>query len=442
VFSDYFTKYIEAVAIKEPTALIAADAIYRTIICRHGAPAVLLTDLGTNFNNELVNELIKTVNIKHANTSAYHPETDGLVERMNRTLKQMLAMHVNRRQDDWDRYLPMLTFAYNTSRHETTGETPHFLNYNREAVFPIDVALGLVPTQHIRNEDGYEYLSELQQLYQQVRERVRLSQNRQKLNYDKHHKPAGFAVDDHVMLRNDITTVGQSKKFRIKWTGPYKIAEIRLPLVTLKHLSGRKAHMGRVNVARLKQAIMPVELDRLPGEPIAIRPSNALETDVPREVEDLVEKKIVKGREYYLVKWKSRDAQFNSWESREMLPPTQVEQAETRWRLTRLDLATLQPSTTASTTPQPGAIIPLPLHLATTSSASPISIEVDTSPNQSLELEEEEEIIEEVLDQGVVPDFTQRIDLTTAFPSTDLSSTRAQTAIEDRLKILGYNPEQ
>jgi uncharacterized membrane protein len=70
---------------------------------------------------------------------------DSLVERQNQTIKQMIRTYVNKKQDDWDELLPYLSFAYNTSVHASTGASPYFLLYGREATLPVDVAMEWIP---------------------------------------------------------------------------------------------------------------------------------------------------------------------------------------------------------------------------------------------------------------------------------------------------------
>src|SRR3954464_7674012 len=83
---DYLTKWPEAEAISEATGKRVAKFIYQVIICRHGCPKQLLSDRGTHFRNELVDNLLKKFEIQHLLSTPYHPQTNGLVERFNRTL--------------------------------------------------------------------------------------------------------------------------------------------------------------------------------------------------------------------------------------------------------------------------------------------------------------------------------------------------------------------
>ena len=102
------------------------------IFCRHGAPQELLSDRGANFLSEIVLEVCKLLNMKKVNTSGYHPQTDGLVERFNCTLSHMIAKCAQKNGSDWDKNLPFLLFAYRATIQESTRESPFYLLYGRD----------------------------------------------------------------------------------------------------------------------------------------------------------------------------------------------------------------------------------------------------------------------------------------------------------------------
>ena len=87
---DYLTKWPEAFAIPEQKAKTIAPLFLEHIVCRHSIPEGLLSDRGANFLSKLIQEICKILGVK-INTSGYHPQTDGLVEKFNATLMSMIA---------------------------------------------------------------------------------------------------------------------------------------------------------------------------------------------------------------------------------------------------------------------------------------------------------------------------------------------------------------
>ena len=135
-----------------------ADLLVERIVSRHGVPTEILSDRGAAFLSGLMKEVENLLGFHKVNTTAYHPQTDGLVERLNRTLTTMLAKTTERgsRGKDWDRHLPYVLFAYRASQQESTLESPFFLLYGRDSRLPTEIALS--PTNNWRMQlDLKEY---------------------------------------------------------------------------------------------------------------------------------------------------------------------------------------------------------------------------------------------------------------------------------------------
>ena len=124
------------------TAKSLADFILHHIIKNQDCPRIILTDQGAQMRSSLVKCLTKDLNIKQVFTSAYHPQTDGLVERFNRTLQNMLSHYVNEDHNDWDKWIPYCQIAYNSAIHFSSEFSPFYLMYDRECTLPIDTLLG------------------------------------------------------------------------------------------------------------------------------------------------------------------------------------------------------------------------------------------------------------------------------------------------------------
>ena len=143
VFVDYLTKWPEVFATSDQSAITIASLLVEHIVPRHGVPTELLSDRGRAFLSKLMTEVYKLLGIHKSNTTAYHPQTDGLVERFNRTLIDMLAKTSNQNGTDWDDRLPYVLFAYRSCVQQSTGESPFFLLYGRDPRLPTDKALSL-----------------------------------------------------------------------------------------------------------------------------------------------------------------------------------------------------------------------------------------------------------------------------------------------------------
>lgn len=118
---------------------MVARLLVDEILARHGAPRALPSDRGTNFLSKLVAEVCKIFQIQKVNTSSYHPQTDGPVERFNYTLCQSFSMYVPKNQKDWDDFIPSILFAHQTSISEAIGDFPFYCLYGREPRPPVDV---------------------------------------------------------------------------------------------------------------------------------------------------------------------------------------------------------------------------------------------------------------------------------------------------------------
>jgi Integrase zinc binding domain len=147
VAMDYLTKWPEAKPVPVATVEQVATFLYDDIIGRHGCPAKILSDRGTHFKNQMIAHLLKKFQIKQLLSMLYHPQTNGLVERFNRTLCEALAKLSNEHKDNWDQYIAPVLFAYRTMKHNTTKVTPFYLVYGREAKLPMDDLSGL-ETKH------------------------------------------------------------------------------------------------------------------------------------------------------------------------------------------------------------------------------------------------------------------------------------------------------
>ncbi|GBN01692.1 Retrovirus-related Pol polyprotein from transposon 412 [Araneus ventricosus] len=145
VLMDYFTKWTETIPIPDQEASIVAEELIRSWISGYGMPMILHSDQGTNFNSALFTELCKLLGILKTRTTALHPESDGMVERFNRTILKYLSLFVSRNQTDWDRHLPLFLLAYRSAEHEVTGNAVWPNACDCPAIFSLDDRVKRLP---------------------------------------------------------------------------------------------------------------------------------------------------------------------------------------------------------------------------------------------------------------------------------------------------------
>ena len=130
-FVDGLTKFAVAYPIENEREDTIARVIARHFVPSYGAPRQLVSDRGPNLNSALCQELFRLLGTNRRLVTPYHPRANGQVERLFRTLKVLLAIYAEQHPENWDEALPYAIYAYNTSVHPATGETPFYLMFGR-----------------------------------------------------------------------------------------------------------------------------------------------------------------------------------------------------------------------------------------------------------------------------------------------------------------------
>src|ERR1044071_5667384 len=151
---DYLTKWPEAQATEDAKTTTVAEFIYQRIICQHGCPEIILSDRGTAFTSQLIEDLCKRAQINHRLTSAYRPQTNGLIERFNRTIGECLAKLCSNKEKDWDEYLNPMLLAYRTMKNRMTGFSPFQLTYGRTAKLLIKMTITTHEENYVTEEEA------------------------------------------------------------------------------------------------------------------------------------------------------------------------------------------------------------------------------------------------------------------------------------------------
>ena len=227
VFLDYLTKWVEAYPVPDQRAETIARLLVENIVCRHGVPEELLSDRGANFLSDLILEICSLLGIKKVNTSGYHPQTDGLVEKFNSTITNMIAKSVDVGVE-WDKQLPMLLFAYRSTIQESTRESPFFLVYGRDPRLPTTSTMELPRPEYTVDLDDYksELVTCLVKAHEDAREQIKKAQVRQKKFYDMHAKEPAYKVGERVMVYMPTDVTGKERKLARPYHGPYRIVTL------------------------------------------------------------------------------------------------------------------------------------------------------------------------------------------------------------------------
>ena len=141
VLQDFLTKWPRISAAPDQKAHRIALLLAEEVVPFCGVPEALLSDRGTNLLSNLVQDVCQLLGIKTLHTTSYHPQCDGMVERLNRTLKTILRKHAAQFGVQWDTYLGGVLWAYRNTIHESTGEKPSFLLFGIDCRTPTEAAL-------------------------------------------------------------------------------------------------------------------------------------------------------------------------------------------------------------------------------------------------------------------------------------------------------------
>jgi len=216
------TKFSMAVPMINHEANTVAYHFVTSCVCLHGIPSVLVSDQGTEFLSRVLAETCKLLKIKKCNTSPYHPQANGALERSHRTLGEYLRHFVDKDQMNWDTFIPYAMFVFNSSEHRSTGKQPYELMYGRTINMPNSL---MKPPEPRYNYEDYhlELKQKLQLSHQIARDRLLEQKQKTKEHYDQKLNEITVHVGDRVLLKNSA----RKGKLSPKWLGPYEVIEIR-----------------------------------------------------------------------------------------------------------------------------------------------------------------------------------------------------------------------
>ena len=229
---DQFTKWVECFPLGDQVTETVAEALLEGFFVRFGCPMEVHSDQGSNFQSGLFNALCQSLQIAKTRTTPYRPCSNGQIERMNRTLLQMVRCFIGGNQSEWDRHIPQLAGAMRASVNRSTGFTANMLMLGREVRLPTDLQfsppLGSSPAvaPYLSH-----FLDRSRRVHEAARVRLQATQLYQKKQYDRRTQISTYAAGDVVYILEHGLQKEMARKLRPIWKGPLLVMEALSPLL-------------------------------------------------------------------------------------------------------------------------------------------------------------------------------------------------------------------
>ena len=247
---DFATRWPEAVALKNIEAPTVAEAMVG-IFSRMGIPREILSDRGTQFTSEMMQEAYRVMSVRPLYTTPYHPQANGLCERMNGTLKKMLARMAADQPREWPRYIAPLLFAYREAPQSSLKVSPFELMFGRSVRGPLTILHELwegdTPKGEVRSTYAYvlDLEERLQTTCQIAKEELLKSQELDVKYYNRKARARQFQKGDSCLVLLPTDT----NKLLAQWSGPFEIIEVCSPLTYKLNVRG-KAKAFHINMLK------------------------------------------------------------------------------------------------------------------------------------------------------------------------------------------------
>ena len=287
VYTDHTSKFTITRATIGCTAREAAVFLYEDVVTRIGPMKKLVSDNGTQYTAQVLAELTTAMGVKRKFTTPYHPEGNSMVERRMSFLPESISKYVDEKQRDWDLYIAPVTFSYNTTRHDVTKMTPFRAMFGREALLPVDGALGETKYD-VMLYGGYEayveaLVARLRQSTEEIRVRADMRHDRNAEAVDDRRKAVSYLPGDKVLVFVHARRKEETGKLRNLYRGPYEVVRQEGPHVVMLKALSPKDKDGKRSITHVKPYYERVQKQSMGPEQLFEISDDAAPDDTPPE---------------------------------------------------------------------------------------------------------------------------------------------------------------
>lgn len=251
-FTCYLTKFAVAVPLTSINAQETSAKFTHEIVFKYGAPRSLISDRGSNFMSEVFRNTCELLGIDRLHTTSYHPATNGLVERFNGTLANLLRASLpDNRLHEWPSVLPAILFAYNSTKHPVTKFSPFYLMHGR---IPNDSLANLKPAG-VMYDDNPSFDKALHRQLLRARKLAssNIAEEAEKMKETAHSTKHEIKVGEIVLLKREVFPLGKPKKLHDRYLGPYRVTRKTSPVNVIITEMGGGNKTIHTHVNRLKK---------------------------------------------------------------------------------------------------------------------------------------------------------------------------------------------
>jgi len=311
VVCNCFSKMAHFIATTEKTSAEELTKLFRDHVWKlHGLPESIISDRRVQFAVGMMKELNNLLGIQMKLSTAYHPQTDGQTERINQELEQYLRVFIDHRQEQWPDWLGTAEFAYNNKIYTATKISPFKANYGQ------DPRMGFEGRRKGKYEVAGKFVERIKKIQEEAKVALGKAQEEiKKFANRRQREEEEYRVGDLVLLSTkDLKWQmkgRRSEKLTEHFVGPYKVKGIvSSNAIELELPKSIRIHPV-VNVSRVRLYKPQVE-----GQKKTLPKLVIIEGEEEFEVEKIINKRTVRGKKKFLVRWKGYTVEEDTWESR------------------------------------------------------------------------------------------------------------------------------